>query len=323
MVSRDNKWEADLWARAKREDCPIPEGFERELAQRLAELPEKRPVPGRRRGRRLVVLAAAALLLIACTGAAALTLSQGRIFFFDNEEDLIAAATSAAQAQGSDTAGYGAYGRDDYDREDMLERVRIRLEGDSEDIVEVLAQAQGTPEDGWTRMRTVRSWWGDVLCEGSCYQGDSLSSLAGVWSIPWELDWLEEHYQARPGAHLADVRRDAATGEVIYVDAVGEYEGENGVIFNLQYLYQPGADFGDEFMLTQGTELTEQYETRDGAVAAIAMAETETGKTFFWVDCRWGDLIFSMAGTQLELEDIHAIVDSLNLSALGAARPGA
>ena len=157
----------------------------------------------------------------------------------------------------------------------------------------------------------------------SYYQGDSLSSLAGVWSIPWELDWLEEHYQARPGAHLADVRRDEATGEIVYVDVTGEYEGENGTIFNLQYIYQPGADFGDEFMLTQGTELAEQYETRDGAVAAIAMAKTETGKDFFWVDCRWGDLIFSMAGTQLELEDIHAIVDSLNLSALGPARPGA
>lgn len=322
MVSRNNEWEADLRTRAKEEDCPIPESFDRELAQRLAELPEKRPVSGRRRGRRLVVLAASALLLMACTGAAALTLSQGRFFFFDNEEDLIAAATSAARAQGSDTAGYGEYGRDDYHREDMLERARIWLEEDSEDIVEVLAQAQGTPEDGWTRMRTVRSWWGDVLCEESYYQGDSLSGLAGVWSIPWELDWLEEHYQARPGAHLAHVRRDAGTGEVIYVDAVGEYEGENGAIFNLQYLYQPGADFWDEFMLTEGMELTEQYETRDGAVAAIAMAKTETGKTFFWVDYRVGEIAFSMGGTQLELEDIHAIVDSLNLSALGATRPG-
>lgn len=322
MVSRNNKWEADLRARAKREDCPIPEGFDRELAQRLAELPEKRSAPGRQRGRRLVLLAAAALLLMACTGAAALTLSQGRIFFFDNEEDLIAAATSAARAQGSDTAGYGEYGRDDYNREDMLERARIWLEEDTEDIEEVLTQAQGTPEDGWTRMRTVRSWWGDVLCEDSYYQGDSLSGLAGVWSIPWELDWLEEHYQARPGAHLADIRRDAGTEEVNYVGVMGEYEGENGVIFNLQYTYSPDEDYGDEFMLTQDMELAEQYETRDGAVVSIAMAKTETGKTFFWVDYHVGEIAFSMGGTQLELEDIHTIVDSLNLSALGAARPG-
>ena len=94
------------------------------------------------------------------------------------------------------------------------------------------------------------------------------------------------------------------------------------MIFNLQYTYSPDEDYGDEFMLTQDMELAEQYETRDGAVVSIAMAKTEAGKTFFWVDYHVGEIAFSMGGTQLELEDIHTIVDSLNLSALGAARPG-
>ena len=46
------------------------------------------------------------------------------------------------------------------------------------------------------------------------------------------------------------------------------------------------------------------------------MATSHTGKSLFWVSFFSGHNSFSMHGTQVELDEIHNILDSLNLSAL-------
>lgn len=48
--------------------------------------------------------------------------------------------------------------------------------------------------------------------------------------------------------------------------------------------------------------------------AAIEMDASETGKSVFWVRLNGGHSSFGMHGTQVELEELHAILDSLNLS---------
>mgnify|MGYP005820611415 CR=1 FL=1 len=47
MAIREHDWDEDLRRRAK-EDCPIPQGFEKRLEARLEELPHGAGRPGRR-----------------------------------------------------------------------------------------------------------------------------------------------------------------------------------------------------------------------------------------------------------------------------------
>ena len=316
MVSRDSEFDQRMRERARREDCPVPADFEKEIASRLEALPPQKG--GRRPGRRTAVILAAAVLLTACTAAAAVTRNGGRILFYRDEEELIRAAADAARSEGSGTAGYSVYEGADYNTEDMLRRANDLLKGEG---AAVLEQAQGAPEDGWTRMRVVR-WEDETDRRVSYYQGDSLSALAGVWEIPWDLTWLEAHYQARPGTHLGTVEVLERTGAIGHVSVVGEYQGQEGQVFNLQYWCFPGAPVGDAFLLTDGFEAAEYYQTADGAVAAVSMARSETGKNVFWVKYNAGEISFSMGGTQMALEEIHTVLDNLNLSALGQGTLG-
>ena len=61
---------------------------------------------------------------------------------------------------------------------------------------------------------------------------------------------------------------------------------------------------------------TEDYTTADGMEAAIEMNPTVSGKTEFWVTLYTGHHSFSMFGTQMELDDLHRLLDSLDLSRL-------
>lgn len=62
MDANHKEFDARMRAETEKADCPIPEGFEVRLEERLNSLPERRG-QGRRLGRRIAALAAAAILL--------------------------------------------------------------------------------------------------------------------------------------------------------------------------------------------------------------------------------------------------------------------
>lgn len=233
--------------------------------------------PGRRRRARLAVLAAAAVLM---ASAAAAGSSQSWMRFFTSE----AQAEQAAQAGAPDgVAGYSLYTGRDYNEHDMLDRASRILEA---------------PPEG-----------------DRCYQADRLSDLSGVWDTKLDLSWLEDRYEAVPGTHLAILRTEAGETEPFYVSVVGEYCGENGKRFNLQYCFDPQRQPGESCRVVSACE---PYQTADGMTAILSTAQSETGKSVFWVDLECGRVTFAMHGTQMEPDEIKEILDSLALA--GAVR---
>ena len=258
------------------------------------------------------LIAVVAMIGILVTSVAAVCLSQGWVHFFSNESEAEKAASMGAQ---NGIAGHGSYSGNDYDETNMLKRVNIILEGFPEDTL--IYQAQGEPTDGWNRMRAVQFDFDGKQVQDHYYQADSLSTLSKIWETNLDLSWLEDHYEAVPGAHLATLRTELDQAEPFYVSIVGEYRGENGELFNLQYYYEKDRLPADQFYVVPGYH--EYYETKDGITVAIAMADSETGKSVFWVELDCGQVYLSMFGTQLELEEIKAIVDSMAISSATVA----
>ena len=257
------------------------------------------------------VLLAAALAAVRTTAAVAVGVSQGWVHFFSSEEEIIQAA-SAGETGG--VAGYGSYEGDDYeDLQSIQERADWIMEhtGAGETL---LAQAQGTPEEGWSRMKTVEYQQEDRTLWESTYQADRFSALTGLWDTGLDLTWLEENYSPVPDTGLAILRGERGEETPFYVSVVGEFRGTGDQIFNLQYGYETGRAPADSYILTQGYH--EYYETADGVQTAIRMETTRTGKSFFWVDLDLGEKQFYMGGSQLALEEIHAILDHLGLANL-------
>lgn len=269
---------------------------------------------GRRRhrpvwGRLLAVAAAAAVLT---TTGLAVGVSRGWVHFFSSEEEVVQAAMDGAEG---DTAGHSVPSLNDYEElQSVGELADLRLESTLSEGETLVEQAQGTPSDGWTRMRTVEYEEDGQRLWDSDYQADGLTALNAIWDTGLELTWLEEHYTPNPGAGLATFHR--AAGEELaasfYAELIGEYRGEEGEIFNLQYVYEKGSEPLEQYRLTEG--YYEYYTTQDGVQAAIQMETSHTGKSLFWADVSMREIDFSMFGTQVELEEIHAILDSLGLS---------
>ena len=269
---------------------------------------------GRRRGPAWGKAAAAvALAAVLTTTALAVGVSQGWVHFFRSEEDVVQAAISGTEG---DTAGHSSYGGDDYEElQSIQEMADIRLEALDEGET-VVAQAQGTPSDGWTRMRTTECEENGRLRWNTNYQADALSALNALWDTGLDLTWVEERYEPNPGASLATFHR-AAGKELtasFYAELIGEYRGEDGQIFNLQYIYRRGSEPVDQYRLVDG--YCEYYTTRDGVQAAIVMETSHTGKSVFWVTVSAGETRLYLGGTQVELEEIHAILDHLDLASL-------
>ena len=95
--------------------------------------------------------------------------------------------------------------------------------------------------------------------------------------------------------------------DAFHAELVGEYRGEDGQVFNLQYTYQKGSEPADQYQLVDG--YYEYYTTRDGVQAAIQMETSHTGKSMFWVTVYAGEIDFSMTGTQVELEELQSDSD--------------
>ena len=276
----------------------------------------ERAAPAEKRGRgpwmkRGVAAALAAVLLVG--SAAAVTVSQGWLHFFTSEEEILQAAMVEVEG---DTAGYGIYGGADYENLQSIQEMADAAFAWAEEQGTLVQQAQGTPTDGWTRMWTEEyEEDGQQLWE-TYYQADGLSSLDALWDTGLDMTWLEERYTPVSDGGLAAFRRAAGEedDDAFRAELVGEYRGEDGQVFNLQYTYQKGSEPVDQYQLVDG--YYEYYTTRDGVQAAIQMETSHTGKSMFWVTVYAGEIDFSMTGTQVELEELHAILDSLELSQL-------
>lgn len=267
-------------------------------------------VPAKQRGRgpwmkRGAIAALAAVLLVGT--AAAVGVSQGWVHFFSSEEIL---ETTIAETD----AGYYVYGGADYSELQSIQEMADAAFTWAEERGTMVQQAQGTASDGWTRMWTEEYEEDGQLLWETYYQADGLSPLDALWDTELDLAWLEAHYTPVSDGGLADFRRAAGEDDIFRAELVGEYQGEDGQIFNLQYTYEKGSAPADQYQLVDG--YYEYYTTQDGVQAAIQMETSHTGKSMFWVTVYAGEIDFSMTGTQVELEELHAILDSLELSQL-------
>ena len=267
-------------------------------------------VPAKQRGRgpwmkRGAIAALAAVLLVGT--AAAVGVSQGWVHFFSSEEIL---ETTIAETD----AGYYVYGGADYSELQSIQEMADAAFTWAEERGTMVYQAQGTPSDGWTRTWTEEFEEDGQLLWETYYQADGLSPLDALWDTGLDLTWLEAHYTPVSDGGLADFRRAAGEDDIFRAELVGEYQGEDGQVFNLQYTYEKGSAPADQYQLVDG--YYEYYTTQDGVQAAIQMETSHTGKSMFWVTVYAGEIGFSMTGTQVELEELHAILDSLKLSQL-------
>ena len=267
-------------------------------------------VPAKQRGRgpwmkRGAIAALAAVLLVGT--AAAVGVSQGWVHFFSSEEIL---ETTIAETD----AGYYVYGGADYSELQSIQEMADAAFTWAEERGTMVQQAQGTASDGWTRMWTEEYEEDGQLLWETYYQSDGLSVLDALWDTGLDLTWLEAHYTPVSDGGLADFRRAAGEDDIFRAELVGEYQGEDGQVFNLQYTYEKGSAPADQYQLVDG--YYEYYTTQDGVQAAIQMETSHTGKSMFWVTVSAGEIDFSMTGTQVELEELHTILDALGLSQL-------
>lgn len=267
-----------------------------------------------RRGRgswmkRGAIAALAAVLLVGT--AAAVGVSQGWIHFFSSEEEILQATLAGTDGG---TTGYGFYGGADYGELQSIQEMADAAYTWAEEQGTLVQQAQGTAPDGWTRMWTEEYDEDGQLLWETYYQAEGLSPLDALWDTGLDLTWLEAHYTPASDGGLADFRRAAGEDDIFRAELVGEYQGEDGQVFNLQYTYEKGSTPADQYQLVDG--YYEYYTTQDSVQVAIQVETSHTGKSMFWVTVYAGEIDFSMTGTQVELEELHAILDSLELSGL-------
>lgn len=185
----------------------------------------------------------------------------------------------------------------------------------------LVEEAAGTAEDGWTAKRVFRCRGNEGRARGlgnkeyleTRYRAGHVSDFNGLWDC-WDVSWLEEHYTTNPNWAFA---RTIAYKEDLYFMALGaEYWGNGDVRFNMSYAWDKAYVHKDELRAAGSKEYEELYTTPDGVVLAIEMDTSATGKRVFWVSLGNGHNSFDMFGTQMELDDLHDILDSLNLSKL-------
>lgn len=303
-------------ARARTEPCPLPEGFDERLEGQLAKLPQGSG--GRWPRRRLVMVVAAALLLTACTaGAATVILRQARYEYFDNMEDAARAATEAALAEGADTAAAGVR---DSEVQDFPELEPIDLEELMSSYDRLLEHRTGGPEDGWTGMFTGEG----ELMRVTLYQADALSGSEGFWPVdPPDLAWLEENYVPLPGGQSWGSTEGigAGAGRKIYTETFcsGEYHSAAGAPFRLNWSFHPLYEEPDSYTVTENR--VEEYTTADGATVTIEWGTSVNGQSRFWAMFGYGYAGFDLNGAELEPEEVYAILDHMNLSALTTYDP--
>ena len=282
-----------------------------EEKERIMEhIESKTTIRGHKHGRRLMVLGVAAALMVAAMGAG-LAVVQGRMTYFTDREE----AENAVGPHGYyDNTDEGA--RYDYSEEELPKHVARTTQPFSSVASwhEEMEYAQGGPEDGWTSMATgLYDSEEEGLVRDTWYGGDCLSKLSSVWDTGLNMAWLDEHYQAEAEAHYVMTRAAVDAQTPRYVEVQGQYRGNGDQVFKIWYQYYK------EYTPYDFAELTEYYEyyvTQDGVTVPIEMHHSETGKTLFTASLELNKIRFAVIGTQVEIEELHTLLDNLNLSAL-------
>ena len=281
-----------------------------EEKERIMEnIENKTTARGRRPGRKLVVLAVAVALMIVAMGAG-LAVVQGRMTYFTDKEE----AEHAVGPHGYyDNTDEGA--RFDYSEQDLPNHVASTTQEHSSVASwhEDTEYTEGGPEDCWTKRVTgLYDSEEEGLVRDTWYRGDNLSNLSGVWDTGLDMAWLDGHYQAEADAHYVMTRAAVDAQAPYYVEVEGQYRGNEDQVFRIWYQYHT------EYTPHDFAELTEYYEhyvTKDGVTVPIEMHHSETGKTLFTASLELNKIRFAVIGTQMEIEELHTLLDNLNLSA--------
>lgn len=294
------------------------------IMKNLMEQRERKP--GKRRGvrplRTGLIAAAVCAALVMTAGAATVLARQSSIQFIDKEQ--------FKQEYNAYLKEHGRspnnYSDSVYSGMDFTECDADHLENWWNNMGTPVEETAGTAQDGWIAKRVFKSCvsaisygldWGQVY-EETRYRANRASDYGTLWDW-WDLSWLEKHYTANPYGtfartiHYQDNLKFAAMG--------GEYKGENGAAFNVAWSWDASFAHPDEYWVADNMKYAEVYTTKDGVEAAIEMDASKTGKSVFWVSVWSGHNSFSMFGTQMELDDLHEILDSLNLSAMLDYKP--
>lgn len=332
----------ELRDRARREDCPIPQGFDRRMEERLAQLPERRHT---RRGgkRRIVVLLAAALALTACAAGTGVLLQQIQTHYFATEAEAQAAIQSAHGEEASPPE-YDVYDYEipDYETPPKIEDVELLLSISTE----VLAHEMGGPEDGWTEMFIRTSGKLNPQKE-TYYKGNTMQAYTDFWPVETpDLSWLETSYIPLAG-HQRYIREERIQGEWLTLDDwksdpegaearefllrslefFGDFQDEAGNGFSLYWNFRSPDTVPepDAYVVTGSMDHLEEYTTADGVPVQIQWFTSAGGQDRFFVDCAFGPegtnaawASFSLEGADLKSEEVHEILDHMNLSALSA-----
>lgn len=175
----------------------------------------------------------------------------------------------------------------------------------------LVEESSGTAEDGWTAKRVFQYERDGQTYLAARYRAETLSGYDGLWNS-WDTSWLEERYTSVPdNTWFEDLERN---GKPYRTDIFGEFRGEGDTAFNVQYAWDSDIVYEDEYRPSTLYDYTGHYTTADGVKVAIETNTSHTGKTLFHVTVYSGHSRFNMTGTQVEMDELHAILDSLNLS---------
>lgn len=293
------------------------EDAKRRMMDNLMEQKEEKPMKERNiRPLRMGLIAAALCAAMVLTaGAANVIARQSRITYLEWDqfkkeynEYLDEHGESPNNYSNASYTGRDFKGTDEEAQEDWWE-------GPSGELVEDTA---GTAANSWTGKRVFKRWESSrshmplygKTCYETRYRADLVSDFDSSWDC-WDMSWVEGHYKTT----WAWSRTLASEAELDFMAMGGEYRsGETR--FNMSYCWDGCFVQEDEFRVAGRKEYFELYTTPDGAEVAIEMDTSETGKRVFWANLWGGHSSFSMFGTQMELDDLHDLLDNMNLSKL-------
>lgn len=288
--------------------------FSDEAKERMMNnlIKQKEQKPAKRRGVRPLragLIAAAVCAALAVTaGAATLVSRQAKINFFDSYEEALAAARQDEPGVDNGIYGFSTQDLEDYDE---LESLNMERWWNGELGQTLVEEADGGPEDGWTARRVFQGRFGNQTYLFHKYKAERLSDVNRLWDV-WDTTWLEEHYTFAPETLYAEqMELDGAPSRLTLI---GEFRGQEGAVFNIQYSWRADLALGDQNYLREGLDHHEVYTTADGVEVTIMTATTNTGKTAFWADAIFGHGNFSMFGNEVEMNELYTILDSLHLS---------
>lgn len=303
--------------RVLEQDVEVPDMINRKLEQTYARL-ESGQRPAKRRGARpvrvMLIAAAAVALLVTTVAAATVVLRQSRTHLINSEEEKWNVIESALEDQADDTDGPVAVaiggGYDSaYDYKSTADETEDWWNGYGQTPLE---EVEGTEDDGWTKMRTFQNEDGSIAMK---YIGEAVSDFNGLWEgTPIDASWLEEHYTSVPDSQTAYMR--FVSGKKQEFSFSGEFQGQGDAAFTMSISQWNRPYAETTYQMTEGYDHVELYQTGDGVEVLVKMGTSDSGRSVFWASFTAGCNSFHLWGTEMELEDIRAVLDSLNLSDL-------